>query len=164
MALAVKAAASTLAASSTAPGWVAVHCYADQLAESTQCGFASIVDAHPDLTEELSDTKQARLRQTGSGSTAVAPVSPRLPVREEAPRRLVVRKGRRRTPASVEVWERALAENPEPKHVQREISGAPPGRPVRAARIPDLSPIHGVTSLPVTWRPSYCDPDNRLTN
>lgn len=27
-----------------------------------------------------------------------------------------------------------------------------------------LSPIHGVTSLPVTWRPSYCDPDNRLTN
>jgi ParB family chromosome partitioning protein len=39
-----------------------------------------------------------------------------IPVREEAPGRLVVRKGQRRTLASVEVWNRALAKDTEPKH------------------------------------------------
>ncbi len=39
-----------------------------------------------------------------------------IPVREEAPGRLVVRKGQRRTLASVEVWNRALAKDTEPTH------------------------------------------------
>ncbi|MFI5593511.1 chromosome partitioning protein ParB [Amycolatopsis sp. NPDC051758] len=39
-----------------------------------------------------------------------------IPVREEAPGRLVVRKGQRRTLASVEVWNRAMAKDTEPTH------------------------------------------------
>lgn len=33
------------------------HIPAEQLALSTQCGFASMVDAHPDLTEEVQAAK-----------------------------------------------------------------------------------------------------------
>ncbi|ADJ49031.1 hypothetical protein AMES_7205 [Amycolatopsis mediterranei S699] len=43
------------------------HIPAEQLALSTQCGFASMVDAHPDLTE---DVQAAKLDLVAEAATA----------------------------------------------------------------------------------------------